>query len=346
MAEVAVSIPLMDAQDEDDDDDSAANMTLLFRKFFLLSSSMGAIIWMADNSHLVRNDDMTLTSMHTQDGGRFGSRVAAVASNSSLIVSVAVDPAGTFQHPTSIRQPGQIQQQTLEDGTTQRQLLHRPLVVLDEDVVCGQNLVLENQDGKKQYRANLIFFQDAFHDVRKAPETVALSGCIKIDHLVKLRSRHLLILCTQYTSATNHVNNNEQANLLEDLVGQWFGGDDAEATVGSKTSLYGILMDVPSRKEIQRVCLVEDLSSSGVDTSIDDEGVPLHLAASGGTVAAAAWWAGVVLTGMDARDARAGSTPEADSLDTKVSSAKKKKKKGAKKGGKKDGFARGMSLRG
>ena len=343
MAEVAVSIPLMDIQD--DDDDSDANMTLLFRKFFLLSSTMGAIIWMADNSHLVRNDDMTLTSLQTQDGGRFGSRVAAVATNSSLIVSVAVDPAGTFQHPTSIRQPGQIQQQTLQDGSTQRQLLHRPLVVLDTDVVCGQNLVLENQNGKKQYKANLVFFRDAFKDVRKAPESVALDGCIKIDHLVKLRSRHLLVICTLYASASNG-DDNEQANILENLAGHWFGGDNAEATGDPKASLYGILMDATSRKEIKRVCFVDDLASSGVDISVDEEGFPFHVAASGGTVAAAAWWTGVVLTGVDARDARMDFATEADNQDAKALSAKKKKKKGAKKSGKKDGFARGMSLRG
>ncbi|KAL3908516.1 MAG: hypothetical protein SGILL_008452, partial [Bacillariaceae sp.] len=341
---VAVSIPLMDTQDEDEDD-SDANMTLLFRKFFLLSSTMGAIIWMADNRHLVRNDDMTLTSLQTQDGGRFGSRVAAVATNSSLIVSVAVDPAGTFQHPTSIRQPGQILEQTLQDGTTRRQLHHRPLVVLDTDVVCGQNVVLVNQSGKKQYQANLVFFRDAFKEVHKDPESVALDGCIKIDHLVKLRSRHLLVICTVHTSTSN-VNNNEQVNFLEDLVGHWFGEDDAEAAGDSKTSLYGILIDVPSRKEVQRVCFVEDLTSTGVDTSVDEEGFPLHLAADGGTVAAAAWWTGVVLTGVDARDARLDCTPEADNHDAKTSSAKKKKKKGAKKSNKKDGFARGMSLRG
>ena len=105
MAEVAVSIPLID-DDDDDDDDSDANMTLLFRKFFLLSSSMGAIIWMADNSHLVRHDDMTLTSLHTQDGGRYGSQVAAIPTNSSLIVrnfssnnsGVIIQPRRQQQH--------------------------------------------------------------------------------------------------------------------------------------------------------------------------------------------------------------------------------------------------------
>ena len=91
---------------------------------------------------------------------------------------------------------------------------------------------------------------------------------------------------------------------------------------------------------------MEDLDSLGFDVSGDEESFPLHLAAAGGTVAAAAWWAGVVSTGVDARDARMDSTPEADNQDAKASSAKKKKKKGQKKSGKKDGFARGMSLRG
>jgi hypothetical protein len=342
MAEVAVSIPLLDTPN-DDEEDRDGNLTLLFRKFFLLSSTMGAIIWMADSNQLPRLVDMALASHQTEDGGRYGCQIAAAASCSSLVVSLSVDPSGTLHQPATVQRLGQLQLETLPNGSTCRRLRHRPLVAFDTEIVCGQNAVTEDQNGRKQYQSHLNFFPEAFGSIAKTAESISLDGCVKIDHLVKLRSRHLLAICKLFTTA--NTSNNGEPNVLEDMVGQWFGADDEEA-VHSKVSLCGILVDVQSRKEIHRICFVDDVGITGMAGNGEDDIFPLHVAASCGTVAAAAWWNGVVLTGVDVRDTSVDLTAERENQNSKSLSGKRKKKKGVKKNSKKDGFARGMSLRG
>ncbi|KAG7338697.1 hypothetical protein IV203_037300 [Nitzschia inconspicua] len=340
MTEVSVSIPLWNSND---DDESDLVMNLLFRKFFLVSSSIGAIIWMADNNALPRNEDFSMHSSRVEEGGRYGCQIAAVSSNSSSFSIISIDSTGGFHQPTSIDEPPYDPPKDLADGWISRQALDRPVLICGPDVVVAQNTVVEYGDGKKKYLSRLLFHQLGCETQIPPFESIPLEGDVLVERLVNVRSTHLLAICKVFKRRDRA--GNELPGILNDIAGHWFGDDQNDTSTISGASSYGILFDLPSRQQVHRICLVEDLN---VISEIGmEEALPLLVAASGGTVAASIWWGGVTMTGEAVRTSTIQhKLSESSADDQKASSTKKKKKIGPKKNSKKDGFARGMSLRG
>jgi F-box-like len=341
MTEVSVSIPNIEI---DTDDDSGQVMNLLFRRFCLFSSSMGAIVWMADNTMLSRNEQFALSSCRIEEGGRYGCRIAAAACDSPYVVVLSIDPSGDWQQPTPIMELPFDLQDIIEDCWLSRQSLDRPVVVFDDDIVVAQNTIVDYGEGKKKYLSRLLVLPFTAGTRESAAHTILLDGDVVVQHLVNLRSTHILALCKVFTK-TSRETNGGQGNL-NDIAGHWFGGGPDGTAWSTGVVSYGILIDFPSRQEIQRICLVENYDTI-VDISEEDV-LPLLVAASEETVAASVWWSGVVMTGESVRKStqQEGNQRDHATESSKLVSAKKKKKKTLKKVGKKDGFARGMSLRG
>jgi hypothetical protein len=341
LTEVSVSIPRWNTNEEEDDDESELAMNLLFRKFFLLSSAVGAIVWMADSFTIPRNQDVTLSSFLVEESGRRRSHVAAVASNSSSVLSFFVYPSCDVHQPVHMVQLADEDDTNLEYGWISRQTLDRQVVICGGEIVVAQNTVVDYGHNKQRYKARLFFLPSVptINDVPVA--SIALEGDVVVHHLVNVRSTHVLAICKVYMNEGNNYNV-EERDVLNEVVGHWFGDGSAE-TSSRKIASLGILVDVLSRKEIRRLRLVEDLSSIA---EIGSEGtLPLLVAAFEGTVAASAWWSGVVMTGDAVRELDRHIKATDMTVDGQAI-AKKIKKKGVKKNVKKDGFARGMSLRG
>jgi hypothetical protein len=284
-----------------------------------------------------------LSSFPIEQGGRHGSHIAAVAANSSYVLIFSIDPSGDFHQPVQMLEPADRDQVGLEHGWISRQTLDRQVAVCGGEIVVAQNIVVDYGHDKKRYQARLSFLPSASRMHAAPAESIALEGNVVVHHLVNIRSTHVLAICKFFMNEGNN-EANEERDVLNDIAGQWFVDESAE-TLSGKIASYGILFDVLSRIEIQRVRLVEDLTCI---SDLGSEGtLPLLVAVAEGTVAASVWWSGVVMTGDAVRDY----DPQSKALDpvvegSKPASAKKKKKKGVKKNGKKDGFARGMSLRG
>lgn len=336
MTEVSVSIPLLEAVE---DDEHSVAMTMLFRKFFLVSSTVGAIVWMADSNLFPIHENASLASLRNEEYGRHGCHIVAVTTNATHLAWLLIEPSGTLQQPICISAK-QLQTIETENGWASRRTLHSPLVILHGEVVLAQNTMLENENGEKMFKAHLTFIPCTSISSNDSDQRIELEDQIVVERLIKFRSTHILAICKIHRTNDREEDGNDDG--LVNLVGQGFGGE--ERTV-EELSCYAILIDVPSRREIHRTCLAEDLNR--VD-GLDEEAIlPLLVASNGYTVATAVWWSGVVMTGDETRQkTKNAKTMDYKIEDSKSNSAKKKKKNGPKKNGKKDGFARGMSLRG
>lgn len=343
MVEVSVSVPLGDATD---DDDSDARMTLLFRKLFLISASVGAIIWMCDSNSTSRpprprHDEMTLASATLEENGRWGCNIISVSARAPGIMSGSIDPSGTFVDPLLLQNSDSLQEVHVQDGWSLRVARQRPVVVFDHTVVVADNLVRESDEEQAKYKSLLSFYSiDQGHEIPDV-NSLALDDNIAVCKLARLGDHHILVIGRETVDAV-------VVTELDEVGGHWFGGavGNADATVNQLTiNVVAVIVDVESRSEIYRSTLVDDVRSLLEDDETPSEGdIPIQIVAFGGTVAAGAWWKGVVITGADARPDP--TVMDLDASETATPKSAKKKKKGAKKGGKKDGFARGMSMRG
>lgn len=331
---------------DNDDDDNGLIMEMLFRKFFIISSTVGAIIWMADNTFVRRVEYFSLSSRSTEEGGRYGCLVAAVACWSPNITLLSIDSCGDFHQPTVIYDYMFDPSQSVPLGWTSCRLMDRPIALCGSEFVKADNMSFDYGQRKKEYMSQLVFGSSL--------ECVPLQKGFLVDRLVNIRSTHVLAICKFFSSTVGNGENDGGAaeEGLNDIAGHWFGDgqdDQLPSVKVAAVSAFGILFDLQSRKEIYRICLVDDLRVVSYNLALDDYVLPLLVAESGGTVAASVWWSGICMTGEDVRESSFPNnvTTDAMAVDPKTINVKKtKKKKGVKKNNKKDGFARGMSLRG
>jgi hypothetical protein len=335
MVEVSVSIPLGDDPDEDD---SNTNLTLLFRKLFIFSANVGAIVWMGDSNPTSvplrpRREDLTLTSFKTSINGRCCCKIAALSSFEPGIIVGSIDHTGAVTNPTLLPGSDLARSDILQGTWELRQFRYRPVVMLGNEIFAVDNLIQENENGAKSYKSVLSCYPTSEGTTSTLYESFHLQGNLEVCSLTPLRDNHILALCRVFES-------NAGTADLDEVDGQWFVANMSDANV----SCSAILIDIASRSEIYRFCLVDDLVAHlGLNSATNGE-LPIQTAAHDDTVAAAVWWKGVALSGHDIRqDHLLGLI---DHEDHAMKSAKKKKAKPQKKSGKKDGFARGMSLRG
>jgi hypothetical protein len=334
LVEVSVSIPLVESTTDDDGD---ANRLLLFRKLFLISASVGAIVWMCDSNPLTRplqprHEDMTLASARTTEGHRHGCRLAAVSSVSPAVMSWSIEPTGEIHNPQLLHGSELVRNEILHEDWNISHASQRPIVLLSSEVVVADTLTRELENGDKQFESIISFYPHWHEDGNSFYKTLPLVGNLEVSLLAPFRDGHIVAICRHYALGFDHTD-------LDDLDGQWFG----ERSRGY-VSVYAIVIDICSRTEIDRVCLIEELESY-LDRDIATGGeLPIKVAIRGGTVAVGIWWKGVIMTGAEVRLTREVSEGTENAHSS--AKAKKKKRKTPKKGSKKDGFARGMSLRG
>merc|ERR1712238_70598 len=253
MIEVSVSIPFCESIDEEDSD---VNTTLLFRKLFLFSSRLTAIIWMSDSCPSSRpfcpiNEDMTLAAVKMEEGGRYGSKVVSLSSSSPAIMSLSVDPSGNFNTSTLIQGSDSVRKQIIVDRWSLRQAQKRPVVMLDNQVVVADNMIWDRNGAKK---CVISFYPIPGNDDLPMFNTLDLIGNLEVCHLTSLRADHIIAICRLFDSTSDEADVDVDVDV-DELVGHWFGPGGSNCKVYS----YVIVIDVETRTEIFRTCLVDDL---------------------------------------------------------------------------------------
>lgn len=330
MIEVAIAIPSGDISDEQEGID-----ILVFRKLFLFSTCANAITWMSDSSPSSTllgplNQEMTLATFKMEENGHYCYKIVSLSNFSPAITSLSVDPSGKVHHSSFILGTDIVRNEILEDHWTLRQSRKRPVLMLDYEVVVADNLVCDQHGTKKSIVTFYPMNKNCCHSTLKM---LHLLGNLEVCHLIALRKAHVIAIC--------RVSENiREADDVDDLAGHWFGPDISEVV-----SLFAIVIDVQSRTEVYRTCLVDNLGlHSGEDSlglSSSNGEFPIQIAVEGDTVVAGFSSKGVILTGGDVRQARHKASLN---LRQKSTPKKVKKKKLSKKSGKKDGFARGQRM--
>ena len=332
MIECAISIPFPEDDNNNDDD-----LLLLDRKLFLFSSSVGAIVWMGDSNPpneapRPRLEDMTLTCLRRPLPGSLARSCCCVTAVSQafapFVMSCEIDHSGYIDGNFALGSALWSQGERLhlaEEGWTLRLDGPRPTVLAPTDVVVGDTLtrVPAQNSNERQYKSALTFYSRFDND--SISKLVIGENCM-IDRMVGVRDDYCVVIARFFT---------ESGFPAEQTGGHWGNELDRGARV------FAITVHVPSRREIERLCLYEDFGWNR-----------LSLAAFGDTVACGVWLKGILITGADVYSI----TPENNKkfvtvLDDASGSNKAFKKKTKKRrskgtGSKKDGFARGQSLRG
>ena len=359
LLEVSVAIP--DYALDDDNETEETTMTLLDRKLMIFSSSATAIVWMGDSNPtdgvMDRRHDLSLSAVRysgtagastesnvgtnpTVSSGRIGCSVVAVSPTAPMVFQTELEPNGVIQ---SVRQQPAaelVRTELLREGDWQIQTRqHRPTVICQKELVVVDTLSRQIDDNNWQFRSYVSFYP-RFEPTDTDFATMLLKGHCEVVRMGLIRNEHVLILARVYEGDTPEGGDTEEnaVDMAANLAGEWFG------SVG-EPSVYGILVHVPTRSEIHRICLVD--SALDYTRSYD---IPIFCASLGNTIGVGVWWKGVVITGSDVREqpellSGTASEPLASPKNAK-NSKKKKKKRQPNRGGKKDGFARGMSMRG
>lgn len=338
IVEVAISIPFPD-DDDDNIDAMAGEMLLLDRKLFLFSSSVGAIVWMGDSNPAneplrPRLEDMTLAGLRRAppgSGTRSSCSVAAVShAFAPFVMGCEIDNSGHIDANFALGSSEWTQnERMLEEGWTPKSDGRRPLVVTPTDVVVGDSLtrVQDENDNEREYKSIITFYSrfPTIDDNENAISKLLIGENCMIDRMVSFRDDYIVILVRFFTDSTGFP--------ADRGGGHWGNELDRVARV------FAITIHVPSRREIERLCLYEDFGWNR-----------LSLAVCGETVACGVWLKGLIMTGQDVRSVKPSNAKSVLVLDDAIGSkaTKKKKKKGRSKGGngRKDGFARGMSKSG
>jgi hypothetical protein len=322
LLEVAISIPSPEWNEEGED-----IIMSLERKIVLFSATAGAIIWMEDcnptESLLPRHEDVTMASFrhHCRPGERRAAcSFAFVSSFTDIILSAELDATGQMQNPTVVEASRLVRNELLENNWQIHRFHYRPVVITFSDVVLADTLFRELDGGRKVKKSVVSFYPRFGNDLSYA--TLTLEGDCEAIRMERIQDDYAVVLCR-----VRKFLNAEAA----------IDGDDAVSL-----SIEAIVIHVPSRRAIHRVCLLEEDSAFPMPGNDD---IPILFAASGETVGVGLWWKGVILTGKDVREV--GSNTMHAVEDEKSRGAKKQKKKQRQSTkGKKDGFARGMSLTG
>eukprot|EP00980_Cylindrotheca_fusiformis_P005681 scaffold1184_cov132-Cylindrotheca_fusiformis.AAC.102 len=301
--------------------------TQVSHRLFFYSVNASAIVHMqkVHTEHSAWHENMVVTSSVTKDeSGCYGCLFAA---SSPVSMSLVV---GTIHQNSGIR-TSDTTKGSVPEGYSLCEREERPIAICGSTIIVADASVQDNEGGEegdddeeednKHYHSQLLFHACAVEDdMRLSCDTMVVAGNCEVYRIIPYREEHILVLCQNHPEPVDAID------------GQWFGPSNSR-----ENSLYGIIVHIPSRTEIYRVCLMDNDASM-----MDDCRVHLCMVAEGGTVAAGIWWKGIVMTGEEVRRIQYDPVEKENT----PSKSKKKKKKTPKKGGKKDGFARGMSLRG
>ena len=335
MIEVSVIIPSA-VESTDEEDSITSSTTLLFQKLFLFCCSTRSIIWMSDSysslSDRLVHEESTLASLKIEEGGRYGSKVVSLSSSSSEIMSLSINPDCNYNSSTLVQGTDSVRNLLLVDRWSLRQEHKRPVIILDNQIIVADNLVWDD-NGPKVKKSVLSFYliSDGNENLPTF-NTLDLAGNIEVLTLNSIRTTHVMAICRLHVSTSDGADTD-----ITNVAGQWFGPEPIE-----KVFLYAIVIDVESRSEIFRTCLMDSSEYGGY------EKLPIQVAIAEDTVAIGLWWNGVILTGANAMK----SALKSESLEFEPSPSKsckkikKSKKKTKKMCRKKDGYARGMSQRG
>ena len=335
LLEVSISIPVFNDAEGDDNDD--VNIVLVDRKLMLLSSSVGAIIWVGDSTPtngnaLHRYEELSLASMRFSPSGgtRIGcSMVAALPTQADKIVRTEIEPSG---HVHCVRTNSSIDPEHQLDIDGDWEVAHyirRPVAMTAEAVVVAHMLFKQLDLERREYRS-ILYFYPRLEESEAPVGAVLLDGNFEVVHISPLRAEHVVAFGRMHTS-----NNDDLA-----MNGQWF----MDAPEPVDPDLWAIIVHVPTKRVIHRVCVLE-----GCPMFVTPFDLPFFMSSLGDTVGVCAWWKGIVITGKDVRDIGYEAMPsDADAMSpaSVKQQKKKKKKRQPNRGGKKDAFARGMSMRG
>lgn len=327
MIECAISIPFPEGDNNNDDD-----LLLLDRKLFLFSSSVGAIVWMGDSNPpnedpRPRLEDMALACLRQPLPGSVARSCCSVTAVSQafapFVMSCEIDHSGYINENLALGSTlwSQGERLNLEEGWTLRLDGPRPIVLAPTDVVVGDTLtrVLDQDNNERQYKSALTFYSR--FDNTSISKLAIGENCM-IDRMVGVRDDYCVVIARFFTES------GFPAGLV---AGHW---SDRVARV------FAITVHVPSRREIERLCLYEDFGWNR-----------LSLAVSGDTVACGVWLKGLIITGADVYGIMPAKNKKSvtvldDAAGSKAFKKKTKRRRSKGTGSKKDGFARGQSLRG
>lgn len=346
LVEVAISIP----NEELDGDDSDIVMMLLQRKLVLFSASAGAILWTGDSTSAgetlsPRHEDMTLSSVRVSQPER---RIpvcyfSVVSSTTVPVLAGVVEPNGHVISPQLLgalnNSPIVVEEQPEEGAWELRRMHRRPFVMTQSGVVMVDTFSREIDDEGTMVRSVISFVPNVF-DEAASRSSIDLENC-DVFRLCFFSTEHIVALCRVQKRRRARSVVVEQPQQQVD--GEDTDNDNTEEDENEtfRVSLDAIIIHVKSRQQLERVCLLEDLTPEMNPSSLYD--VPVFLASDGNTVGLAVGWKGVLLTGSDVRSTHLGR----ERLSSEDKSKKKKKKlRLSSKGSKKDGFVRGMSVRG
>jgi hypothetical protein len=329
MVEVSISVPELDL---DDEGNGESTLQLLDRKLVLFSAGIGAIVWMGESQPLTheprpRNEDLTLTYARRKHPGssRASCHVAVACANSPVIMVGEIEPTGHVQSAELLDGCELVRSEILEEGWEISTTHFRPVLMTASDVVAADTMYREVENHVNEFRSVISFYphyrgaDDALYSI------LPISGNMEIIRMSSFRDEHVVAICRQSTLSGNDLID------VEDLGGQWSRAGE------HNKSVYAVIIHVPSRREIGRVPLMDEVSNFIVD-------VPQISVTNYDTIGVGISWRGVIMTGVDARllAARTDTIVLDDSL-TPVKAAKGKKKRRQNKGNKKDIFARGQS---
>jgi hypothetical protein len=150
----------------------------------------------------------------------------------------------------------------------------RPVVITSSDIVVAETLFRELDGGRKIKKSVVSFYPRFIKDVPYA--TLTLDGDCEAFRIECLQDDYAVVLC--------HVRESHDPEAAIDNI------DDGYAAYPCK---HAIVIHVPSRSLIHRVCLLEEESAHS-------DGI--FFTSNGDTVGVGFWWKGVVLTGKDVRE--------------------------------------------
>jgi hypothetical protein len=312
-------------------DEEMRRMVLEGRKFVLICASRGFIYWIGDSmpTQIGSHESMVISCLKRTRDSVSGSTCSIVATSASspLIFCTTIEPTGYVQPVQTIEAAEIAWSEMNENGWNAHPCDNRPTLVTDTDIVVAYSLSQRVNEDRTKSKSIISFYPRFADDV--SYQTIKLDGNCLVLGMQPLRDHHIALLCNIY-DATGVDGN----HALEE------GNGDVSSEPFEHRRLFAVLLHVPSRREIHRVCLVK--GDGLLNEFLPSRHLPLYFATDGDTVGVGVFWKGVMMTGSDVRELGANYGLDAGSLLTFTKQLKTRKLK-KKKGNTKVGFAHGRS---
>jgi hypothetical protein len=231
-----------------------------------------------------------------------------------------IEPTGPVQSFELLDGSELVRSEIVEEGWEMATSHSRPVLVTSSDVIAADTMYREVENRGNEFRSVVSFYprykgaDDALYSI------LPISGNMEVIRMSSFRDEHVVAICRETTLSTNNLVD------VEDLGEQLFAVNlEAE----ENKSVHAVIIHVPSRREIGRVKLMDDVSNSIVD-------VPRITVTSENTVGVGVSWRGIIMTGSDVRYlAERSDTIVLDDTLTPAKAAKGKALRRKKEGGKK-----------